>query len=91
MLRSRGQPAHHRGAGAVRVPGRSPEVIQARLSGKTDRPLFQSPEQLAQLFAERASFYKMASARAALSGAESLEEASDRVLMALDRSETLID
>ena len=67
------------------------EVIQARLSGKTDRPLFQSPEQLAQLFAERASFYKMASARAALSGTESLEEASDRVLMALDRSETLID
>lgn len=64
-------------------------TVHARLAGKTDRPLFRSPEQLAQLFAERAPFYRMASVHAGLSGAESVEEASDRVLMALERSETL--
>ncbi|HEY2797100.1 MAG TPA: thiamine phosphate synthase [Thermoanaerobaculia bacterium] len=59
-------------------------AVQARLSGKTDRPLFQSPEQLARLFAERAPFYRMASVQVNLSGAETIEEASDRVLVALE-------
>jgi shikimate kinase len=59
-------------------------TVQARLSGKRDRPLFQSPEQLAQLYAERAPFYRMASVQVNLSGAETIEEASDRVLVALE-------
>jgi thiamine-phosphate diphosphorylase len=62
-------------------------TVQARLSGKTDRPLFQSPEQLARLYAERAPFYRMASVQVNLSGAETIEEASDRVLVALERLE----
>jgi len=59
-------------------------TVQARLSGKTDRPLFQSPEQLARLYAERAPFYRMAPIQVNLSGAETIEEASDRVLVALE-------
>jgi thiamine-phosphate diphosphorylase len=59
-------------------------TVQARLRGKTDRPLFQSPEQLAQLYAERAPFYRMASIQVGLSGAETIEEAADRVLVALE-------
>ena len=58
--------------------------MQARLKGKTDRPLFQSPEQLGRLYAERAPFYRMASVQVGLSGAESIEEAADRVLVALE-------
>lgn len=59
-------------------------TVQSRLSGKTDRPLFQSPEQLARLYAERAPFYRMAPVQVNLSGAETIEEASDRVLVALE-------
>jgi len=59
-------------------------TVQARLKGKTDRPLFQSPEQLGRLYAERAPFYRMASVQVGLSGAESIEEAADRVLVALE-------
>jgi shikimate kinase len=60
------------------------DLVMQRLSGKTDRPLFRSPEQLARLYAERAPFYRMATARVGLSGAESIEEAADRVLVALE-------
>jgi thiamine-phosphate diphosphorylase len=60
------------------------EAVRARLSGKTDRPLFHSPEQLAGLFAERAPFYRMADVRVGLTGDESVEESADRVLTALD-------
>ncbi len=60
------------------------ETVRARLRGKTDRPLFQSEEQLGQLFAERSPFYRMAPVAAVLGGAETVEEAADRVLIALD-------
>jgi len=62
-------------------------TVRERLSGKTDRPLFQTPEQLAGLFAAREPFYRMARFSVSLSGAESIEEAADRVLMAIDDSE----
>ncbi len=65
------------------------ETVHGRLAGKTDRPLFQSREQLAALFAARAPFYRMASVRVALSGAETVEEAADRVLTALEDHESL--
>jgi thiamine-phosphate diphosphorylase len=65
------------------------ETVRGRLSGKTDRPLFQSPEQLAALFAERAPFYRMADVRVALGGSETIEETADRVLTALEDHETL--
>ncbi len=65
------------------------ETVFGRLAGKTDRPLFQSPEQLAALFAARAPFYRMAAVRVALSGAETVEEAADRVLTALEDRESL--
>ncbi len=65
------------------------ETVSSRLAGKTDRPLFQSPEQLAALFAARAPFYRMAAVRVALSGAETVEEAADRVLTALEDHESL--
>lgn len=65
------------------------EAVRARLKGKTDRPLFQTPEQLGRLFAERAPFYMMAAVRVGLHGAESVEEASDRVLMALEEREDI--
>jgi shikimate kinase len=63
------------------------EAIRKRLEGKRDRPLFQSAQQAEGLFLERAPFYKMAPARAALTGNESIEEAADSVLAAVfDRS-----
>ncbi len=65
------------------------DTIRGRLSGKTDRPLFQSPEQLGALFAERAPFYRMADVRVALGGSETIEETADRVLTALEDHETL--
>lgn len=65
------------------------ETVSGRLAGKTDRPLFQSPEQLAALFAARAPFYRMANVRVALSGTETVEEAADRVLTALEDHESL--
>jgi len=65
------------------------ETVHGRLAGKTDRPLFQSVEQLAALFAARAPFYRMANVRVALSGAETVEEAADRVLTALEDHESL--
>jgi len=65
------------------------ETVRSRLSEKTDRPLFQSVEQLARLFADRESFYRMASASVKLSGSESVDEAADRVLLALEERETL--
>jgi thiamine-phosphate diphosphorylase len=58
-------------------------VVLARLSNKMDRPLFQTPEQAARLWAERDPFYRMGSVRVALT-TETVEEASDRVLAALD-------
>jgi len=60
------------------------DTVRARLRGKTDRPLFVSEEQLAALFAQRAPFYRMAPVAVSLGGAEAVEEASDRVLVALD-------
>jgi thiamine-phosphate diphosphorylase len=65
------------------------EAVRARLKGKTDRPLFQSPEQLERLFAERAPFYRMAAVRVGLTGAESVEEAADRVLTALEERDQI--
>jgi thiamine-phosphate pyrophosphorylase len=64
-------------------------LVRARLTGKTDRPLFQSPEQLGSLFVERDPFYRMAAVHVSLSGAETIEEAADRVLVALADHETL--
>ncbi len=65
------------------------DTVRGRLAGKTDRPLFQSVEQLDGLFAARAPFYRMANVRVALSGGESVEEAADRVLTALEDRETI--
>jgi thiamine-phosphate diphosphorylase len=65
------------------------ETIRARLKGKTDRPLFRTEEQLGQLFAERSPFYRMAPVAAVLGGGETVEEAADRVLIALDDFEQL--
>lgn len=64
-------------------------AVRARLAGKTDRPLFQSVEQLDSLFAERAPFYRMADVRVGLTGTETVEDAADRVLMALEDLETI--
>jgi thiamine-phosphate pyrophosphorylase len=63
----------------LRVPW---ETLLSRLSGKTDRPLFQGPEQARSLYAEREPFYKMAPIQVTLSE-ESIEEAADRVLAVL--------
>jgi thiamine-phosphate diphosphorylase len=64
------------------------EAVRARLVGKTDRPLFTSVEQAVRLFAEREPFYRMAPVRVALTGHESIEESTDRVLSAVyDRRE----
>ena len=57
-------------------------TLLARLSGKTDRPLFQSPEQAAQLYAEREPFYRMGTVPVVLEG-DSVERSADRVLDAL--------
>jgi thiamine-phosphate pyrophosphorylase len=59
-------------------------VLSGRLSGKTDRPLFQSVEQAARLFAQRDPFYRIGSLRVKLEGTETLDEAADRVLNALE-------
>ena len=59
-------------------------VVRARLSGKTDRPLFSSVEQLESLFAARAPFYRMAAVRVQLTGSETVDETADRVLLALE-------
>jgi thiamine-phosphate diphosphorylase len=59
-------------------------VLSERLAGKNDRPLFQSVEQAARLFAQRDPFYRMGSLRVRLEGTESLDEAADRVLCALE-------
>ncbi|HEY7111712.1 MAG TPA: thiamine phosphate synthase [Thermoanaerobaculia bacterium] len=59
-------------------------VLSKRLAGKTDRPLFQSVEQAARLFAQRDPFYRMGSLRVTLNGTETLDEAADRVLQALE-------
>ena len=64
------------------------DVVRARLTGKTDRPLFGGAEQAAALHAEREPFYRMAPVRVALTGRESIEESADRVLSAVyDRRE----
>jgi thiamine-phosphate diphosphorylase len=65
------------------------ETVRGRLAGKTDRPLFRSPEQLEGLFGERAPFYRMASVPVGLNGSETVDEMADRVLMALEDLETL--
>ena len=59
-------------------------VLLERLAGKTDRPLFSGPEQAAGLWAEREPFYRMGTHPVTLR-TESVEEAADRVLTALDR------
>ena len=59
------------------------DAIAARLAGKTDRPLFVSLDHAAALFAERARFYRMAPVRVALTGSESIEQTTDRVLSAV--------
>src|SRR4029077_1463042 len=57
-------------------------TILSRLTGKTDRPLFTSPEQARRLFAEREPFYRMGSIPVSLPEG-SVEESADRVLGAL--------
>jgi thiamine-phosphate pyrophosphorylase len=64
-------------------------AIRARLRGKTDRPLFVSEEQLAGLFAQRAPFYRMAPVSVRLGGSETIEQAADRVLTALDDNDRI--
>jgi thiamine-phosphate diphosphorylase len=59
-----------------------PRLLE-RLSRKQDRPLFSSREQAARLWAEREPFYRMGSLHVPLD-AESIEKATDRVLIALD-------
>ena len=56
--------------------------LTARLAGKTDRPLFSSPEQAARLYALREPFYRMAPVAVTIGGL-SIEEAADRVLAAI--------
>jgi thiamine-phosphate diphosphorylase len=58
-------------------------TLLSRLSGKTDRPLFQTPEQARRLAAEREPFYRMAPIHVQLEG-ESVDDSADRVLSALD-------
>jgi len=58
-------------------------TLVARLSGKTDRPLFRDALQAAALFAEREPFYRMSSLCVPLDDG-SVETAADRVLIALD-------
>jgi thiamine-phosphate pyrophosphorylase len=57
-------------------------TILSRLTGKMDRPLFTSPAQARQLFAEREPFYRMGSIPVLLPEG-SVEESADRVLSAL--------
>lgn len=60
-------------------------AVARRLTGKTDRPLFTDPAAAARLFAERAPFYRMGSLPVSLTGDETVEEAADRILIALDQ------
>ena len=60
-------------------------AVARRLAGKIDRPLFRDPEAAARLFVERAPFYRMGSIPVSLTGDETVEEAADRVLIALDQ------
>jgi shikimate kinase len=63
------------------------ETILPRLTGKGDRPLFESREQAHRLFIDRDPFYRMCSITVPLTG-ESIDEATDRVLAAVfDRRE----
>ncbi len=57
-------------------------TILDRMSGKTDRPLFQSEEQARRLLVEREPFYRMAPIHVKLP-ADSIEVGADRVLTAL--------
>jgi shikimate kinase len=59
------------------------DAIRTRLSGKTDRPLFSSLDHAAALYAERERFYRMAPARVALAGSESIEQTTDKALSAV--------
>jgi thiamine-phosphate diphosphorylase len=64
------------------------DALLARISGKTDRPLFVSATQAASLHREREPFYRMAPVHVSLTGRESIEEAADKVLSAVyDRRE----
>jgi len=65
------------------------DTVRSRLKGKTDRPLFVSEEQLAGLYAARAPFYRMAPVAVRLEGCEAVEQAVDRVLVALDDFERI--
>ena len=56
--------------------------ILSRVSGKTDRPLFEGPKQAARLYADREPFYRMAPIRVRLEEGP-IEESADRVLNAL--------
>ena len=58
-------------------------VLLSRLEGKMDRPLFAGPEQAALLAAAREPFYRMGSVPVVLRD-QSIEEAADCVLLALD-------
>jgi shikimate kinase len=58
--------------------------LSERLAVKMDRPLFHSVEQAARLFAQRDPFYRIGSLRVTLQGTETLDEAADRVLCALE-------
>jgi thiamine-phosphate diphosphorylase len=60
-------------------------AVARRLAGKTDRPLFRDQAAAARLFVERAPFYRMGSIPVSLTGDETVEEAADRVLIALDQ------
>lgn len=66
------------------------EQLAARLGGKTDRPLFQDTAQAARLLAERFPFYKMADIEIRLSGAESPEQAVERLLADLEERACVI-
>jgi len=59
------------------------DAIRTRVSGKTDRPLFSSLDHAAALYAERERFYRMAPARVALAGSESIEQTTDKALSAV--------
>jgi thiamine-phosphate diphosphorylase len=65
-------------------------TILSRLEGKTDRPLFTSPEQARRLLADREPFYRMGTIPIMLPDAP-IEENADRVLNALfDRFEAAV-
>lgn len=55
------------------------EVLAARLSGKSDRPLFRSVDEARQLHQARLPWYKMANGTVSLSGTESVEAVVRRI------------